>query len=153
MPDNLSLNDYVEAYAGLEGRALLSTVTKDFKGRAALLSSFGAESVVLLHMVSEVCPELPVVFLDTEKLFPETIAYRNQLVRELGLTGVRTIKPATEDLLKFDPAGMLHKVDTDMCCYLRKTQTVSRRFTCIARLCVDPGQSPENRTIGGFHWA
>ena len=77
-------NDILEAYAGLEGRNLIRTVARDYKGRTALLSSFGAESSVLLHMVSEIDPTLPVVFLDTEKLFPETISYRDRLVDELG---------------------------------------------------------------------
>ncbi len=121
MQDRSKLNDYVEAYAGLEGRALVATVARDFPGRAALLSSFGAESSVLLHMVSEVAPDLPVVFLDTEKLFPETLAYRDQLTRELGLTNVRIMKPDGADLNRVDPDGRLHENDTDLCCHIRKT--------------------------------
>ena len=75
-------NDILEAYAGLEGRGLMRTMARDYKGRIALLSSFGAESSVLLHMISEIDPSLPVIFLDTEKLFPETLAYRDQMTRD-----------------------------------------------------------------------
>lgn len=121
MQDDFHLNDYVEAYAGLEGRELIATVAKDFTGRAAVLSSFGAESAVLLHMVSEVAPDLPVIFLDTEKLFSETLAYRDKLVREFGLKDMRNFKPDLADLKRIDPDGELHKKDTDLCCHIRKT--------------------------------
>jgi phosphoadenosine phosphosulfate reductase len=128
MQDEHQLNDYVEAYAGLEGRGLLETVTKDFKGRAALLSSFGAESAVLLHMTSEVAPDLPVIFLDSEKLFPETIQYRDQLTRELGLRNVQTIAPDGGDLKMHDADGDLHKINTDQCCHVRKTLPMEAAF-------------------------
>ncbi len=119
MPDNL--NSHVESYAGLEGRELIAAVVRDFPKRTAVLSSFGAESAVLLHMVSEVAPDLPVVFLDSGKLFPETLAYRDLIARDFGLTDVRNVRPDVDDLKKFDPAGDLHSFDTDMCCNVRKT--------------------------------
>lgn len=119
-------NALVEQYAGLEGRDLIARVVKDHPGRVALLSSFGAESSVLLHMVSEVAPDTPVIFLDTEKLFPETIAYRDRLVDELGLTDLRILKPAPSDLAAFDTKGDLHKTDTDSCCFIRKTAPLDR---------------------------
>ena len=80
MPDN----SLVEAYAGLEGRDLIKSVLRNHVGKTALVSSFGAESAVLLHMVSEIDPHLPVIFLDTGKLFQETLDYRDKLIAELG---------------------------------------------------------------------
>ena len=81
-------------YADVSGAALLrAVIEREFVGRIALVSSFGADSAVLLHMVSEIAPALPVLFLDTEKLFGETLRYRDQLVGRLGLTGVRDIHP------------------------------------------------------------
>ena len=62
-------------------------------GRIALVSSFGAESVVLLHMVAVVDRSVPVLFLDTQMLFPETLAYQRELGDHLGLTDVRLIRP------------------------------------------------------------
>ncbi len=121
MPDDFFSNATVEHYAGIEGRDLIDQVVRDHPGRVALLSSFGAESSVLLHMVSEVAPDLPIIFLDTQKLFPETIAYRDALVRELGLTGVRIVAPAPEDLSRTDPDNDLSSRDTDLCCHIRKT--------------------------------
>lgn len=126
MPGNLFSNAVVEQYAGIEGRDLISQVVRDYPGRVALLSSFGAESSVLLHMVSEVAPDLPVIFLDTQKLFPETIAYRDRLVRELRLTNLRIITPDVADLTSADPAGDLSSRDTDLCCHVRKTLPLAR---------------------------
>lgn len=126
MPDNKSFNAIVERYAGIEGRDLITHVVKDYPGRVALLSSFGAESAVLLHMLSEVAPDLPVLFLDTGKLFDETIAYRDRLVKELGLTGLRVIAPDTADLARTDSDGALHGSNTDLCCHIRKTVPLAR---------------------------
>ena len=65
-----------------------------FPGRIALVSSFGAEAAALLHLVASVDPATPVIFLDTGKLFGETLAYRDHLVRRLGLGDVRSVARA-----------------------------------------------------------
>ncbi|WP_045391060.1 phosphoadenylyl-sulfate reductase [Falsirhodobacter sp. alg1] len=90
-------------------------------GRTALVSSFGAESVVLLHMVSVLAPNLPVLFIDTQMLFPETLAYQAEVADKLGLTNIITIR-ADQAAVEFDdPDGTLHQFSTDSCCALRKT--------------------------------
>jgi phosphoadenosine phosphosulfate reductase len=96
-------------------------ITDRFKGRIALVSSFGTESAILLHMISEIDPATPVVFLDTGKLFPETLAYRDELVARLGLTDVRNIRPDGKQLAAWDPDGRLWQKDVDLCCAIRKT--------------------------------
>lgn len=110
-----------ENYAGLEGQQLLEPILRGFKGRAAVVSSFGAESAVLLHMVAEVDPATPVIFLDTGKHFWETLSHRSKLIDQLGLTDVRSIEPATMDLSTKDPDGLLHQTNPDLCCHIRKT--------------------------------
>lgn len=95
-------------------------------GKIALVSSFGAESVVLLHMVSVINPATPVLFIDTEMLFAETLAYQSEVAEKLGLTDVRRIHPAHADLLREDPEGYLHLADPDTCCDLRKTKPLER---------------------------
>ena len=126
MPDNLIDNSVVERYAGLEGRDLIKSILRDYPTRTALVSSFGAESAVLLHMVSEVDPDLPVIFLDTGKLFKETLQYRNNLIAELGLTNVRSVSPDTANLRAHDATGLLHLSSTDACCHIRKTIPLER---------------------------
>lgn len=90
-------------------------------GETALVSSFGAESVVLLHMASVLAPDLPILFIDTQMLFPETIAYQTDVADKLGLTNIITIR-ADQGAVDFDdPDGTLHQFSTDACCALRKT--------------------------------
>ena len=91
-------------------------------GRVAMVSSFGAESVVLLHMVSQIAPDTPILFLDTEMLFPETLTYQREVAELLGLTDVRIIRPSRAKLLESDVDSILHTIDPDACCSLRKTQ-------------------------------
>jgi len=91
-------------------------------GKVALVSSFGAESVVLLHMVSQISPQTPVIFIDTEMLFPETLRYQRDLAEHLGLSDIRVIRPARDQLIRDDVDGLLHQIDPDACCALRKTR-------------------------------
>lgn len=95
-------------------------------GRTALVTSFGAESAVLLHLVAGIEPRTPVIFLDTGKLFPETLAYRDRLIERLGLFEVRSVKPDWAALLSADPAGDLWRRDPDRCCELRKVEPLAR---------------------------
>jgi phosphoadenosine phosphosulfate reductase len=129
MQDDASrLNAIVESYAGLEGRELIRAAIKNHPGKVALLSSFGAESSVLLHMVSEIEPNLPIICLDTEKLFPETLAYRDSLVGELQLTNLITMTPDADDIARVDPDGILNSFDKDLCCHFRKTVPMQKAF-------------------------
>ncbi|OWU78080.1 phosphoadenosine phosphosulfate reductase [Marinibacterium profundimaris] len=93
-------------------------------GRIALVSSFGAESVVLLHMAAVVDKSTPVLFIDTEMLFTETLEYQQEVTERLGLRNVRVIRAA--DIAEKDPYGALRFSDTDACCALRKTIPLQR---------------------------
>ncbi|MDE3238258.1 MAG: phosphoadenylyl-sulfate reductase [Paracoccaceae bacterium] len=95
-------------------------------GRVAMVSSFGAESVVLLHLVSIIDRTLPVLFLDTQMLFPETMAYQAEVAERLGLTEIRIIRPDPVAVLARDVDNILHQVDPDGCCALRKTEPLER---------------------------
>lgn len=91
-------------------------------GELAVVSSFGADSAVLLHMAAQVDPGLPIYFLDTGKHFAETLDYVETLRKQLGLTNVRTLSPDAADLARFDPRGDLWSSDPDSCCHIRKTE-------------------------------
>ena len=95
-------------------------------GRLALVSSFGAESVVLLHMLSVLDRTTPVLFLDTEMQFPETLAYQQDLASQLRLSDVRRIRPDREALFARDPDAILHLAEPDACCALRKREPLER---------------------------
>ena len=113
-------------YGHLPAREILAAMLCDeYRGRLALVSSFGAESAVLLHMVSEIDPATPIIFLDTGKLFGETRRYRDELVDRLGLTGIRTVQPDPERERQLDPKGVLWANSADSCCFLRKVEPLS----------------------------
>jgi phosphoadenosine phosphosulfate reductase len=101
-------------------RTILEAAVETFGDKLALVSSFGAESAVLLHLVSKVKPDMPVLFLDTGMLFGQTLDYRRQLAARLGLTDVRDLRPAYHDLATGDPEAKLWQTDTDACCEIRK---------------------------------
>lgn len=102
------------------------SVNKLFAGQIALVSSFGAESAILLHMAAQIDPFIPVLFVDTGKLFPETLAYRDQLTDRFGLMNVQTVTPAAPDLNDADPMGTLWQRDVDGCCHIRKVLPFAR---------------------------
>lgn len=94
--------------------------------RFAVVSSFGTESAVLLAAAASVDPAVPVLLIDTGYLFPETFAYRDELVRRLGLTDVRAALPHGQELACEDPEGDLWSRDVDACCALRKARPLAR---------------------------
>lgn len=104
-----------------EDRILQETLTR-LRGRVAVVSSFGAESAVLLDLVAQIDPSVPVFFLDTKRHFPETLEYRDRLVRSLGLSDVRTLSPTLKALHDRDPQDQLAAFDPDACCALRKVE-------------------------------
>ena len=121
-PDLGELSAGCDELDGVELLMLLLGPGGPLARRTALVSSFGAESVVLLHMAAVVDPALPVVFLETGKHFPETLAYRDRLVRDLGLRDVRAVRPDRLALLQNDRHGRLFAEDPDLCCHIRKTE-------------------------------
>ncbi|HUO22673.1 MAG TPA: phosphoadenylyl-sulfate reductase [Caulobacteraceae bacterium] len=107
-------------------REVLRAALNEYKDRIALVSSFGAESAVLLHMASQIDPSVPVLFLDTGMLFGQTLDYRRSLTKQLGLTDVRDLRPQFQDLAAADPNATLYKTDTDACCHIRKVLPLDR---------------------------
>jgi phosphoadenosine phosphosulfate reductase len=105
---------------------LHDAILGQYAGGIALVSSFGADAAVLLHMVARIAPATPVLFVETGMLFPETLAYQRALAGHLGLRDVRVIRPEAADLAARDPGGMLHRDDTTACCDLRKSAPLAR---------------------------
>lgn len=97
-----------------------------FPGRTAVVSSFGAESAVLLHIVATIEPATPVLFVDTGRHFPETLDYRDRLIAHLGLTGVRSVGPSAEEVLRLDADLSRATWDPDGCCAFRKVAPLQR---------------------------
>ncbi len=94
----------------------------DAAPKLALVSSFGAESVALLHLAARVKPDIDVIFIDTMLLFPETLKYQKEVAKTLGLRKVQVVRGDTSA----DPDNSLHLRDPDACCDLRKTRALTR---------------------------
>lgn len=116
-----------QSYAQASAANLLrAMIEQEFCNRIAVVSSFGAESAVLLHMVAVINPATPILFLNTGKLFGETLRYRDRLQEVLGLMDLRAIGPHPTDRATLDPEGSLWSKDADACCNFRKTVPLSR---------------------------
>ncbi len=95
-------------------------IRENMLGDAAIVSSFGAESAILLHLIGSIDPNVPVIFLETGKHFPETLAYRDALIEKIGLGDVRNITPDAEMVAAKDGTGLRWSYDPDGCCEIRK---------------------------------
>lgn len=114
-------------FRGSDTMAMLEGVLGEgLAGRVAAVSSFGAESAVLLHLLAEVDRNVPVLFLDTGKHFPETLAYRDRLAERLGLTDLRVLTPDADELAARDATSLRWSYDPDGCCELRKVRPLAR---------------------------
>ena len=114
-------------YAGVSAPDMLRDLLRgELAGRVSVVSSFGTESAVLLHMVAEADPAAPVIFVDTLKMFPETLAYRDELIARLGMTQLNVIQPRAETLSKRDETGLRWSYDPDGCCDIRKVEPLAR---------------------------
>ena len=129
-PDPLilaKLGQLQDAAQGRDAHGILElALSGEFKGKSAVVSSFGAESAVLLHLVAQIDPATPILFLNTGKLFGETLRYRDRLQDVLGLGDIRSLAPNPADRAKFDPESTLWSRDTDACCSFRKVIPLKR---------------------------
>ncbi|MEH6646543.1 phosphoadenylyl-sulfate reductase [Sulfitobacter sp.] len=126
MPLDQPINARVDALnTALKHHAAADVLRRAFQAapNLALVSSFGAESVALLHMAATVKPDVQVLFIDTMLLFPETLTYQREVAKKLGLHRVQVLRA---DTLDEDPDNTLHQRDTDACCDLRKTRVLDQ---------------------------
>lgn len=122
--------DAAELNARFDGKSahdVLAAVLRDgVAGKVAMVSSFGAESAVLLHLAAQVAPDVPVLFLETGKHFAETLEYRDELVERLGLSNLLNLTPDSAELAAKDESGLRWSYDPDGCCEIRKVKPLAR---------------------------
>lgn len=110
----------------LQGRDLIEVAFRHYGEKLTLVSSFGAESAVLLHLAAEVSRDIAVTFVDTGRLFGETLRYRDRLIEHLGLRDVRSVRPEPEAVRAVDPDMLQFSRDANLCCYVRKVEPLQR---------------------------
>jgi phosphoadenosine phosphosulfate reductase len=88
-------------------------------------SSFQAEDMVVLHMVRQISPRVPVIFLETGYHFPETLEYRDRMAAawNLNLLNVEAEMTVAEQEAQF---GILNQTAPDRCCAIRKVEPLFR---------------------------
>ena len=116
----------LETLAPRARRALQIAIKDRFPGRIALVSSFGAELAVLLHLVAEIDRNTPVIFLDTGRHFAETLEYQKYLCSRLEISNMVVARPDDRLIAEEDPDRSLFARDPDRCCQLRKVLPLNR---------------------------
>ena len=103
---------------------IIAWAVGEFSPRLAMTSSFGPESGVLLHLVSQIDPAVAVLFLETGYHFPETLAYKEELVRRLGLKRVLDLKadPRQKAEVVKQYEGVPYEKNPDLCCQINKVK-------------------------------
>ena len=105
---------------------VLQWADENFSPDLCLATSFGPQSIVLMHQVSKICPETLIFYLDTELMFPETYALRDELSRRLGLKFKRVTPEHTIEQQAERHGPRLWTRDPDQCCRLRKVLPLRR---------------------------
>ena len=127
------LSDLQRRFEGAPAKEVLSAVlTEIFPSKVAVVSSFGAESAVLLHLVAEIDPATPVLFIDTRRHFAETLEYRQMVIARLGLACVRDVGPSPEEEARLDAGLNRFAWDPDGCCAFRKVAPLERALAGFA---------------------
>ncbi|MEL7547357.1 MAG: phosphoadenylyl-sulfate reductase [Pseudomonadota bacterium] len=112
-----------EELRGASAQTILrASILREWQDEITYVSSFGAESAVMLALIADVDPDLPIVFLETGMHFPQTLDYKDELIERLGLGNVREIKPDEIERERVDQKNTLWKTDPDACCELRKVR-------------------------------
>lgn len=85
-------------------------------------SSFQSHSIPLLHIISEIDNQIPVYYMNTGYLFPETLDFKDQLSERLNMKfiGLDSVVPKSQQ--KDENGQLFFTSDPDYCCFLNKTQ-------------------------------
>jgi phosphoadenosine phosphosulfate reductase len=114
-------------YEGVSTAEMLADLLPgELAGRVAAVSSFGTESAVLLDMVAQVSKDVPVIFINTQKIFGETLAYGDELIERLGFTDLRVFRPDPRLIAEKDGKSLRWSYDPDGCCDIRKVEPLKR---------------------------
>ncbi|MCB0153209.1 MAG: phosphoadenylyl-sulfate reductase [Anaerolineae bacterium] len=105
---------------------IIAWAVQTFRPKVAMSCSFQTQSLPLLHIISQVAPDLPVMFVDTSYHFPETLVFRDQLVREWGLNLqiVRAAPPRGAAVQPPEPD--LYRRNPDLCCFINKVEPMQQ---------------------------
>jgi phosphoadenosine phosphosulfate reductase len=110
---------------GLSALDIIAWAVDEFGDGLALSSSFGADSAVMLHLATRVKPDIKVITVDTGFLFPETVKFRDELVRRLELN-LFIYRPGVPREVFLAEHGMMWRSSPDACCAFNKREPFDR---------------------------
>lgn len=142
-----------ERYESLPADRIIAGIFAESSGAACLTCSFQLEDMVVLHLLRQHQPAIPVLFLETGYHFAETYAYRDRMAREWKLNLVNVV-PAQAVAEQEQQFGILYRSDPGLCCRLRKVEPLMKAleaysvwFTGLRR-----EQSPSRRNLRKVEW-
>jgi phosphoadenosine phosphosulfate reductase len=106
-------------------QALETLLSAADRGKACLTCSFQAEDMIVLHLLRQQIPEIPVLFLDTGYHFPQTYEYRDRVAKEWQLRLVNVL-PQQTVAQQESQFGILYQSNPTQCCQLRKVEPLIR---------------------------
>ena len=124
--DDADLSALSQRFETADPEEILRWTTDTYAPDAVLTCSFQHEGVVLAHMLQEIAPRTPIVFINTGYHFPATLAYRDQLAERYGwnLVEVGPSMPRAEFIQKH--GDDLYRRDPDLCCEINKIEPLRR---------------------------
>ncbi len=130
----LDVDSLNEAFEKQKPAEIIKWAVCEFRPKLAMTSSFGPESGVLLHLVSQMDPSVPVLFLETGYHFPETLEYRNELVKRFGFKNVIDLHadPRRRQEIVEKYAGKPYEKDPDRCCQVNKVEPLDEALKAYA---------------------
>jgi phosphoadenosine phosphosulfate reductase len=146
-----------DAFESQQPQDVLKEAIKRYAPKIVLACSFGAEDVVLVDMVHRIDPAIPLFYLDTDFLFPETYATRDRIIQQYALQPAQVLQVRsllTPDQQAAQYGQALWSTEPDRCCQLRKVEPLTRVLkgyeawiTGIRR-----DQSPTRANAGLIEW-
>ena len=118
---------------------------ENYSPKIALATGFGPEGVVLMHLLSQIAPETTVFYLDTDLLFAETYALRDELAARLGLRFTRIATGVSVEQQAAEYGLQLWARDPDRCCHIRKIEPL-RRYLSTQRAWITAIRRDQTRT-------
>ncbi|SEG00921.1 phosphoadenylylsulfate reductase (thioredoxin) [Bryocella elongata] len=121
-----TITNLTEQAEALSAAELVDAVVEASSGKdVCFTSSFQTEDMVVLHLLKQRLPDVPVIFLETGYHFVDLIEYRDRVVREWNLNLVNALPQTTlaEHEAQF---GLLHIIDPGQCCAIRKVEPLMR---------------------------
>ena len=106
--------------------AILAWTWERFQPKVILTCSFQHDGVVLAHMLRDVAPEVPVVFINTGFHFPETLAYRDEIKRRFDIALVELDPIMPRDAFAKEHGLDLYARNPDLCCQINKVEPLKR---------------------------